>query len=109
MSFDRLLSQSAVVMRLTGNLDSYGNLEQEYAPVGSPIKVRLDVDASTEDSSDRETTQQTGRVFTRSTDVAPSDLLNIDGAVWEVRGVPIERFSPASLHHIEVNVRKTTV
>ena len=109
MSFDRLLKDTAVVLRLTGTLDEYGNVENAYAPVGSPIKVRLDVDSVTEDSSDRETTQQTGVVFARPTDIQASDLLSINTVAWEVRGVPIERFSPGSMHHLEVHVRRTSL
>lgn len=109
MSFDRLLKDTAVVLRLEGTLDEYGNLEQSYAPVGSPIKVRLDIDATSEDTSDRETTQLTGKVFTRSSDIEAADLLSINGEAWEVRGEPIPRFSPASLHHLEITVRRTSL
>ena len=105
MSFDRLLNAEAVVMRLTGNTDTYGNVERAFSPVAT-IKVRLDVSSSVETTDDRESTTQTGVVYTREPDVRPSDLLNVDSVAWEVSGVPIPRFSPASLHHYEIPVRR---
>lgn len=105
MSFDRLLNAEAVVLRLTGSTDAYGNVERAFSPVAT-IRVRLDVSSSTETTDDRESTTQTGVVYTRDPDVRPSDLLNVDSVAWEVSGVPIPRFSPASLHHYEIPVRR---
>ena len=106
MTFDRMLNAQAVIMRLTGTLDQYGNTENSYAPFGDPIPVRLDVNGSTENVDDRESTVQTGVVYTRSSAVENADLLSIDSVAWEVTGVPIPRFSPASLHHYEIPVRR---
>jgi hypothetical protein len=105
MSFDRLLNSQAVVMRLTGSTDTYGNVERAFTAVAT-IRVRLDVSSSVETTDDRESTTQTGVVYTREHDVRPSDLLNVDSVAWEVSGVPIPRFSPASLHHYEIPVRR---
>lgn len=108
MSFDRLLSSQAIVLRLTGSIDTYGNVERAYATLPDTIKVRLDINASSENTDDREATTQTGVVYTRANDIEPFDLLVIDNATWEITGVPIPRFSPVSLHHYEIPVRRRT-
>lgn len=108
MSFDTLLKDTVVVLRLTGTLDQYGNAERAYAVVGDPIAGRLDINSTSETTTDRASTTQTGVLYTRAGGFEATDRLAINGTPWDVDGPPIPRYGPSALHHYETPVRKAT-
>ena len=109
MSFDSMLNQTATLRRLTDTKDRYNNTEKDYENEALNIKVRVDMNSSTEMEMDVNTDIVSARLYTRHLDINPHDEFIISGETWRVKGEPIVRQNANSFHHYEINIEKVTV
>ena len=109
MSFDSMLNQTATLRRLTNTKDRYNNIEKVYENEAVDIKVRVDMNSSTELELDANSDTVSARLYTRYLDINPHDEFIISGETWRIKGEPIERKTAATFHHYEINIQKVTV
>jgi hypothetical protein len=106
MSFHALLNKTADLYRLTGSIDRYGNVDDEYELEESDVKLRLDEGSSSEPENNTNSTLTNARAYTSYEGIQPFDQLEVDGQRWQVIGDPLPRYTQANLHHYEITVRK---
>lgn len=109
MSIDRLLTQTATIIRYpTGAADEYGNPTRDD-PDETDEPCRLDPEATHEDTDNRETAISSWVLFLRAdADVTHIDEVRIDGALYQIDGEPAPIRTPAGLHHWEVPLQRVS-
>lgn len=109
MSFHALLNKTAVLYRLTGDSDRYGNVINEFEQEDTGIPIRIDSGSSSEPGESVNTTLTNARAYTSYAGIIPFDELEVDGERWRVIGDPLPRYTQSTLHHYEIVVEKVDV
>lgn len=102
MTIDRLLTETATVVRYTTIRDEY-NAEVDGAATRTDHPARLEQLATEELVIDRDTVVANWRVFLLpGTDVTAYDKVEARGLTFDVVGFPNQQRSPRGSHHLEV-------
>lgn len=105
MSLDRLLTETATVVRFASGVDAYGNIVPG-AETRVTYDARLEQLGSDEIVRDRDTIVADWRAFLPATaDISPYDRLEGRGHVFEVSGLPDQHRTPRGAHHIEARLK----
>lgn len=110
MSFAALLGQEVTIVRAAASVDRYNDVSADWSSATrTVVHGRLQQTDTVEVAVGRDTVIADWVLFLPAgTDVLPSDRVEVDGATFEVVGLPNVAHTPRGPHHVEARLRSIT-